>query len=141
MINRKKITEEILQDFQSLKRKMVKDGQFSFPKFHITPAQWHVLFIVRNHDGINLKEIASILDISSSATTQLIDSLVESGFVIRENDTVDRRSLKIKLSKKHEKLVKEMKQKGMERISVLFSALDDEEISTFYKLFKKMMSR
>jgi len=141
MINRKKMVEEILQDFQSLKRKMVKDGQFSFPKFHITPAQWHVLFIVKNHDGISLKEIARTLEITSSAATQLVDGLVESGFVIRENDTVDRRSLKIKLSKKHEKLVQEMRTKGMERISLLFSALNDEEISTFYKLFKKMMNR
>ena len=138
MSSRIEIIGKIAEQFHSLKHKMMGVNCFDNEKFHVTPAQLHVLFIVREHDGISSKEIAKSLNISSSAATQLIDGLVSNNFLVRESDQVDRRVIKIHLSVNSEKFVMNMRSKRLERLNSIFSCLDDTELQTYYELTEKM---
>ncbi|MEI6499270.1 MAG: MarR family transcriptional regulator [bacterium] len=139
MTDRKEIITNIGNQFQSLKRKMMALHCFDDQKFHITPAQWHVLFVVRENDGISSKEIAINLNISSSAATQLIDSLVAKDFLVRESDSDDRRALKIHLSDSSKSFVSKMKSRSFERLDQIFKALSDEELEKYFVLNQKIV--
>jgi len=141
MISRKQIIEEIISSFRVIKRKIMAENQWSPQRQHITPTQVQILLIVMHHEGISVKEIAKILSISSSAVAQLVNGLVENGYLIRENSPDDHRFVQIKLSCEIKKHAKAMKARFLRKVSTLFDALDDNEIVQYNNLNKKILEK
>lgn len=141
MTNRKKLIEQILGNFHAMKNKMHVQGVQPGNKHDITHSQLFVLAIIEHNQDIGIKEISEKLNISSSATTQLVDGLVENGYVVRKADLDDRRALQLGLSQKGSKQIAELKSKRMEMMETLFDALTDKELETYLKLHKKILSK
>ena len=129
-----------MEGFQSLKRSMAfhpnKEGSVS----PITPSQWGVLMMIEEHGESAVKDVALALCITPSAATQLIDGLVESGYVAREAHPEDRRRVTLTLSKKTKSQVEKMKKQFIERFLTFFEALNDEEFDQFILLHKKIFN-
>ena len=89
--------------------------------------------------GAGIKEIAEKLEMTSSAATQLVDGLVENGYLIRKNNTIDRRAILLEISPKHRKKMNNIKEKAIERFTVLFKTLNDKELATYAALQKKII--
>ena len=96
MIDRKKHIEEILKGGQMFMRKSKVASPVG--EKSLTPAQWGVAMYIAPHEGLTTNELAAAFNISGSAATQLINALVEKGFVIRKDHPTDRRSHKLTLS-------------------------------------------
>ncbi len=129
--------EQILESFQAIKQHMIEG--FSFAKDSpITPTQGFVLHFVAKYKQSNVKEIAKRLFITSSAATQLIEGLVKNGFLKREEDTKDRRSVTLTLTEKAIKQVNANKEKRLEKMNEIFNALSDSELATYLKLNQKI---
>jgi DNA-binding MarR family transcriptional regulator len=141
MQDRENTIREIARQFRALKHKMMSVTCFDNEKFHITPAQWHILFLVKEHDGISSKDIAKSQNISSSAATQLIDGLVSKNFLVREYDLDDRRVLKIHLSQTTKKFVDDMKTQSHARLNTIFECLSDDELQDYLVLNGKIVNR
>jgi DNA-binding MarR family transcriptional regulator len=141
MQDRENTIREIARQFRALKHKMMSVTCFNHEKFHITPAQWHILFLVKEHDGISSKDVAKSQNISSSAATQLIDGLVSKDFLIREYDQDDRRLLKIHLSKTTKKFVDDMRIQSHARLNTIFECLSDDELQDYLVLNGKIVNR
>jgi DNA-binding MarR family transcriptional regulator len=141
MTARKKLIEEIMASFHAMRNKMQTRAMHSGPKDCVTHSQLFVSGVIEQHRGIGIKEISKRMGISSSATTQLVDGLVEKGYVMRRADSKDRRALHLKLSTKGKKHIAELRNKRMKMIAVLFNALDDGELETYLKLHKKILSK
>ena len=129
-----------MENFRSLKRSMMFQtaGTVKIPR--ITHAQWGVLMIIEGGGrDSTVKNVAKALSITSSAATQLIDGLVENGYVVREEHSEDRRKVTLALSNKTKKQVGKMKGERLDRFIKLFKVLSDEEFDQFIFLNKKIV--
>ncbi len=137
MIDRKKIIEELLQSMYAMRHKLMV-GYTEKKEMVVTPSQGCVLRFVRENKSVNVKSVATTLHITSSAATQLIDGLVQNKYLIRNDNALDRREISLELTPKAKKLLKEFKEKGMQKMIGLFETLNDKELVEYAKLNKKI---
>ena len=140
-MDRKRVIEQIVESFHSIHHKVGTTIKPCSPETDFTYSQMVILQIVKKNPGIGIKDLASALGITSSAATQQVDTLVKKGFLEREGNTEDRRSLNLRLSAKSEADIKEMKQTFINRLVEFFSVLTDEELATFATLNKKVAEK
>ncbi len=134
MDTRKQATLAIMESMQVVRRRLMVRKTIT----DITFSQWAVLSAVMKMKRGGIKEIATELDITPSAATQLVDELVLKGYLLREGSDRDRRAIFIKLSPKQEKNLKDLKAKRLKKFNIMFRVLDDEELRTYAVLNKKI---
>jgi DNA-binding MarR family transcriptional regulator len=141
MIDRKTQIEGILQSIHAIKQRLLSGKYVLSARNQIPGSQWIVLQIVYQNEGIGMKELSRLLGISSSAATQLVDSLVKKEHLIREPNPMDRRALKIRLTPKTKKLIEDSQTQVMEKVNTLFSELTDHELQQYCELSQKVVAR
>lgn len=138
-MNRNQQIEELTRNFESIKRRLSAGFHPLIGKMDITPAQAQVLFMVKHHENCGLTEIANFLGVSKSAVTQLVEPLVERGYLTRQLDETDRRALKIRISAKSQLKMRLAKKRIMKRVGKIFEVLDDKDIEVFVNLSRKIL--
>jgi DNA-binding MarR family transcriptional regulator len=141
MTYRKNQIENLIQMFHVIRRKTLTGTVMLSPQNQIPNSQWIILHAVFHNEGIGIKELSNILGISSSAATQLVDSLVKQGHLVRQVSPDDRRALKIWLSVKTKKAINKSKIEAFAKVDSLFDVLSDEELQTYCDLSKKIIDR
>ncbi|MBI2600435.1 MarR family transcriptional regulator [Candidatus Daviesbacteria bacterium] len=141
MSTRIQLIEEILHAFHAIRNITKAKAASLGHQNHITHSQWFVLTMIEHFKKISIKDIAEKLEMSSSAATQLVDSLVQSGFVTRQEDPADRRLVQLELSLKGERHIAATKNKRINEMADMFETLTDKELQEFVRLFKKIISR
>lgn len=141
MLSRKQKLEELLESFGSLRRMMAFRGTDYATVPRITPSQWGVIMLVQQRGESSVKDIARTLHVSSSAATQLVDGLVKSGYVAREEHAKDRRAVVLTLSKKTKNQVVKMKKRMIQKFLQVFKVLTEKEFNQYYALHKKIVQR
>jgi MarR family transcriptional regulator, organic hydroperoxide resistance regulator len=134
---RKKILENIFEDIYTIRQKLASEMNLPLHKIHITYSQWLVLNLVRKNNRISIKDIAALLDITSSAATQTVDGLVNRGLVSRKRSRTDRRVLEITLSKKSVEHLK----RCFSKASLVFDVLNNDELMQYCRLTGKIAGR
>lgn len=137
MLSRKETLEEILKTLQLIKRALTRQHN-SLESQEITPSQWAVIRIVHHQKQTTVKEIAKELCISSSATTQLIDGLVEEGYIKRKEGKADRRLTHLSLSAKAKERLNKIKKEILARLLKMFKPLSDKELRYYLNLQQKI---
>ena len=66
--------------------------------YNITPEEADTLMIIRHFDGVPQTRLADILGKDKAAVTRLMNSLVKSGLVGREQDQKDRRIVRAQIT-------------------------------------------
>lgn len=138
MIQRKKQIEKLLENIQSLKRKIFFGVACNLKNGHIPSSQWFVLQHLNKSEGTTLKELAQSLSMTSSAATQLVEALVQKGYILRKIGTNDRRELKLMLSDKSRKHIEELRNKRIQGMEHVFDVLNDEEFKSYCRLCSKV---
>lgn len=136
---RKEQIEELLVDLGSLKRMVASSSIRIKNTPAVTPSQWGVLMFIEHERETSVKDVAEALHISSSAATQLIDGLVENGYVVRKAQKNDRRAVSLTLSKKTQEQVAKIKRETVRKFQALFGTLTDAEFATYCALNKKIV--
>jgi len=139
MNKRKQLIEGILHSFHAIHHQIKARAAHLGHQNGIAHSQWIVLKIIEHHKR-SIKDIAEMLGISSSAATQLVDGLVRSGYVTRQEDPKDRRSTQLGLSPKGKKHIAATKEKRITEMADIFDALTDKELEEFVRLHKKITS-
>jgi DNA-binding MarR family transcriptional regulator len=137
MEKRNHIIEKIFENIYIIRQKIASEMNLPLNEISLTYSQWQVLNHVRKNRSINIKELAGLLDITSSAATQIVDGLVNKGFLSRRRSKTDRRVLEIELSRKSMMRLK----KSMDKICPIFSVLDDDELIEYCQLTAKLAGR
>lgn len=137
MTNRKKTIEDLLQNMHAMRHKLMV-GYTAKKGVVITPSQGFVLRFVAKNNSANIKAITQALNITSSAATQLVDGLVEKGYLIRKVNPKDKRFTTLLLSVKAKKLLKKCKEQGLQKMTALFDVFTDEELSKYALLHNKL---
>ena len=73
----------------------------------LTRAQWSILAILSNHEGLSQSQISNELEIEKSTAGRLIDQIEASGWIERRSITGDRRLWSIHLTEKARQLLVE----------------------------------
>ena len=141
MLDRKRKIENLLEDFRAVQHRMVKAGQAFSNELKITPTQFILLHIVSDNEGMSIKELASIMSMTSSAATQQVDNLVRKGYLIREGSIEDRRTLRISLADKAKKQLDALKVQHLEKMYSVYNVLTDEEFLTYCELNEKIANQ
>ncbi len=71
----------------------------------ITVAQCHTLVEIGKCNCLSLNELSELLTLDKSTMSRTVDNLVNSGLVMRQSDTEDRRYMKITLTAKGSEMV------------------------------------
>src|ERR1700678_2487811 len=109
MKDRKQKVEELLTGFRTLRRSTAFGSAGSAKSPRITPAQWGTLIHVEQQGKSTVKDISQTFKISSSASTQLVNGLVKSGYLARKVSPEDRRIVTLTLSQKSKSQIEQMK--------------------------------
>ena len=134
-IDRGILIAQFLENINAVKHRFLSGINFSsglhFP-------QMAVLHLVKEHEGIGIKEMAGLLGITSSAVTQLVDGLVIKGYLLRQGNVSDRRALQLSLTDKCKEEVNDLNRRLVEKIGFMFNDLSDEELEQYVRLTKKI---
>lgn len=141
MNTRRKQVEEIVESFYVIRHKLSAKMRLYFDKVHVTPSQWLVLHLVKKHKNISIKDLADLLEITSSAVTQIVDVLVNKGLLLRKSNPDDRRALELELSEKSKKQFESIKIKSFKTMASLFDVLDNGELSKYQELNSKIAGK
>ncbi len=140
MENRRKMVEEITETLYSIRRKIASEIHHLSDGMQMTHPQWIVLHHVKKSGMINIKDLASLLGITSSAATQIVDGLVKKKLLLRKRNAKDRRILNIELSGKAISKFNSIKSASFNTLSSLFDVLDNKELKNYRDLNNKIAS-
>ena len=137
----KEIFEEniglLIHDVARLLR-VLYDRQMS--SIGLTRSQWWLLTYLFFKDGINQSELAILMDMEKAPLSRLLDRMEKKGWVIRKNESKDRRTKNIYLSESIKPLISSMRDKAAEYRRESLSILTDKDrnkIKTILQILKK----
>lgn len=89
---------------------IARDFAAAVGKFDLTQKQYAVLELVAEHDGISQIDIAAILSTDRATMMALVDRLIERGLIDKQPSPVDRRRLRLVLTKDARSLLPKLRQ-------------------------------
>lgn len=92
----------------------------------------------KNENGIKASELSEKCHVTRSSITQTIGNLEEAGFVARTMDKIDRRAIRVKLTKKGEELHARYTKEMVKIVKDLSEYLGDEEVKHMIDSLKKI---
>lgn len=117
--------------------RFVKTSGISMPQFFM-------LMHLHRHLQCGISDLSEHMDTSTAATSQLVDKLVQAGWLTRSEDPNDRRAKKVELTPEGKTLI----EKGIEQryrwVNELAEALSDEEaekVTEALDILEKAMQR
>lgn len=137
--NRQKLLKALIQNFSQIFRDIHKEQKFSFGNLVLTRQQMMIMFFI-NEKGraVSAKEVAEFLHVTAGAITQFVDGLVKNKLVERKENSADRRSLDIDLTKKTKREFDYLKNDSIKKITMAFSKLSNSELKQFVYLTGKV---
>ena len=139
--SRSKIIEKIIVDLYMIKRKIDTKINLSLSEIQITHPQIYVLCLIKKNGTMSIKDLAKRLETTSSAATQITNSLFKKGLLLKKRNPDNRRVSKIELLNKSKKQFYSIKGKSINALSTLFDSLDNEELQKYNDLSTKIAKR
>ena len=134
-------TQQIQRFFESmanLQRLIDGKGLNYLQKLKLSRPQAVLMFFISHKPDCGIKDIAEVMNFSSSAATQMVEGLVAQGLLSREMHPKDRRSVIIKLSRKGQQRFNQFKKIHFQYMQKLLSGLSDQEMNVLINLPIKM---
>lgn len=91
-----------------------------------------------NHGEMSQQELADQLQKDKNSVTRLVDAIERKGFVVRRQNTSDRRSNTLVLTEQAEKLKADAKQKGISILDKMLEGISEDELRTFLTTLRKL---
>lgn len=113
-----------------------------FKDYNITASQFSVLNqIYRRNREITSAEIAEQLSSDRPTISGVVNRLEKKRMIEKIENTEDKRSSYLKLSKDGESLIKSLRETADKLNSEIFTALDSEEIKKFEKYIDRLIEK
>ncbi len=112
----------------------------AFDDLGVAPSQLHLLHTVERLQPVSLKTLASEMRLTPGAITQLIEAMVQAGYVERSSNDTDRRVIVVALTKSGNETVVLLKRKKQALLAKVVADLDDNELAIFLRVQQKMLT-
>jgi len=136
--NREEQVKNFFEEIAKLQRLIFSRKDAFLTKHKLSRPQMVVMYFLSEGGSKSIKDIAEIMNISSSAATQMIEGLVRNGFLERVVHPTDRRSVQISISKVGKKKFDEFKIQMLRQMQNLLATLTDAEIDLLMKIPEKI---
>jgi DNA-binding MarR family transcriptional regulator len=138
---REGVIQEIVENVLFLWRDMIGRRRNTSGGNTISRVQGVVLTIAGHHDGLSIKDVAERMGISGSAATQLVESSVRDGLLLRGVDPRDRRVMRISVTPLGRSKLESFRKARVDTMNELLSGLDNGEIEAFRDLLRKIVRK
>ncbi len=137
---RARLIEQILDHIQLLGTEVDRLSGAAAVFIGLNRTDLRALQVLRTSGGMTAGDLARSLQVTSGATTRVIDSLVAAGHARREADPTDRRRVLIKLSPAAERIVDRSFEQLREQARLLLESYQDEELETVARFLADVRS-
>lgn len=94
----------------------------------VTSRQVTLMWLIRNHPGLSLRELAAEERISAPALSGHVDRLVDAGLVVRVRDEGDRRRVGLELTEEGARVLKRVRARRTGWLAERLRGLDPAEV-------------
>ena len=133
---RQELTDRLTESAEYLNRQLHTGRLDEWQGLDMTIPQIRTLVLLERMGPLRMGNIAIYLDRALSATTTVMDRLVEKGLVDRVADPSDRRVVICQLSESGEQAITRFWRIGRERIQIVVDLLDEEQLETVVQGFE-----
>lgn len=141
MLDRKQKIAGIIKNFHTIFQALFKVAPSFLNELKVTHTQMIILSFVKENEGISLKKLAGTMGITSSAATQQVNNLVKKGYLVREESNIDRRLVKIRLSREMDKQIEIIEAMFLEQLFTVYNGITDEELALYCELNSKIANQ
>ena len=127
--SQEELTERFVESVELLNRRLLITRISGWHALRLTIPQARTLFLLEDRGPMRMGVIARALDIAVSATTTVVDRLVDRGFAERLAEPGDRRVVVCRLTKKGEKAARNFWLSGTDHIRALADHLEDDHLA------------
>ena len=133
---RQELTDRFAESAEYLNRQLHTGRLDEWEGLDMTIPQIRTLVLLERMGPLRMGNIAIYLDRALSATTTVMDRLVEKGLVDRVADPSDRRVVICQLSESGEQAITRFWRIGRERLQIVVDLLDEEQLETVVQGFE-----
>ena len=133
---RQELTDRFTESAEYLNRQLHTGRLDEWEGLDMTIPQIRTLVLLERMGPLRMGNIAIYLGRALSATTTVMDRLVEKGLVDRVADPSDRRVVICQLSESGEQAITRFWRIGRERIQIVADLLDEEQLETVVQGFE-----
>ncbi len=106
-----------------------------------TMLQVQTLKTIKENSPITASELASILQMSPSALTQLTDRLIKSKFISRKNDKNDRRLILLSLTSDGEEHLASILKRMEQKANQILAPISAKDLKTVVSIFEDFLQK
>jgi DNA-binding MarR family transcriptional regulator len=126
--SRERLIEQILDHIQLMGTEVERLSGAAAGFVHLNRTDLRALQLLRASPGITAGELARALQVTSGATTRVIDSLVAGGHAVRQTDPQDRRRVIVTVTPEAERTIDRAFERLRRQTRSMLDAYSDEEL-------------
>lgn len=130
----RQLTNTILRDIDTLVREIHALYESKFKHYDLQRGQFIFLTRVYENPGISLSHLSYELKLDKTTITRAIQKLIDSRYLIKQQDAVDKRIWHLFYTDKCKELYNEIIMEKNRIISICFNGVSDEESTIFKKI-------
>jgi DNA-binding MarR family transcriptional regulator len=127
-MQRNDIIPELIESLELTSRLMHRFFHDKFTDSGIAPSQIRLLHMLQCHQPTTSRELSAKLYLTPGAVTQLVEPLVQNGYVTRTPDAHDRRSICLNLTVQGDMKLNEVRQSRKELFETVVVTLSTDEL-------------
>jgi 5'-methylthioadenosine phosphorylase len=125
------ILPEIMKGFSRRQNNDVYKGKITLP-------QLLILELLSRQGAFKMTDLAKFMQVTTAASTGIVQRLVRLGYVQREYDAQDRRIVRIKLVPKGAELIKKISQQRTQSVVRIFGQISQEDRQEYLRILMKV---
>jgi DNA-binding MarR family transcriptional regulator len=131
--------EALIPLIMKLQRIFLVDLNRRMNQGNISISQFMLLSILNQFGAQKMSDLSRQMHHSASATTGLVDRLIQLGLVRRYTNEEDRRLVRIKLTSKGEKIVDDMREEMAVKISRISERLGKKDTQAWIRIYQNII--
>ncbi len=130
--------EQLIDLIYSLKTKCLASEHEIMAEFGLSPAEYNGIAAMTPKEKVCGTEVSEKMHLSPSRASRVVDRMVKNGYLIRKEDSKDRRKCTIYLAKKGVEIKKKIEKIRNRCETNIRKQLSEDEINSFAQSVKKI---
>lgn len=135
--NTEQLIREVIDLTPLLRSKIIRPMETCAGK-RIAPGQLNILTILTERGPKTMAQLGQEMIVCRQQMTQLIESLVQKGFVAKKADRLDRRTVRVNLTEEGERYIRDVNADMTRELYPIFDGYTDEQKRNLIKTAKAM---
>lgn len=132
------LVKDILLSLRELRKETHTLLEEQSKKYHLSMTQIFALDMIRKTPKMSLQELAKLVNLSSSTTSEVVEKMVQAGLVEREQSEKNRRRIELSLTDKGLTTLTTTYSDWIEDFSI-FDEIGEERLESFYETQQVMI--